>query len=79
MINLHLYRALVQSTPVDVRVVASVRKNPSSDSTPLVTTTVPLKKVGQELTAIRFKLDAKGGLVPGSLNSIYKPLRAAGS
>jgi hypothetical protein len=38
-----------------------------------------LKKVGQELTAIRFKLDAKGGLVPGSLNSIYKPLRAAGS
>ncbi|HEY7688586.1 MAG TPA: hypothetical protein VH835_07820 [Dongiaceae bacterium] len=79
VINLHLYRALVQSTPVDVRVVASVRKNPSSDSTPLVTTTVPLKKVGQELTAIRFKLDAKGGLVPGSLNSIYKPLRAAGS
>jgi hypothetical protein len=44
-----------------------------------VTTTVPLNKVGQELTAIRFSLDSQGRLIAGSLNSLYKPLRSAGS
>ena len=79
VINLHLYRALAQTLPIDVQVVASLRATAQSESVPLVSTHVPLFKVGQELTAIRFKLDGKGQLVPGSVNSIYKPLRSAGS
>lgn len=79
VVNLHLYRALAQTLPVNVQVVASLRATAQGESQPLVTTTVPLFKVGQELTAIRFKLDEKGRLVPGSVNSLYKPLRSAGS
>jgi hypothetical protein len=79
IVNLHLYRALTKSIPVNVKVVASVRLNAQGDSQPLVTTTVPLNKVGQELTAIRFSLDSQGRLIAGSLNSLYKPLRSAGS
>ncbi len=79
VINLHLYRALADYLPIDVQVVASVRATAQGETVPLVSTHAPLFKVGQELTAIRFKLDSKGQLVPGSVNSIYKPLRSAGS
>jgi len=79
VVNLHLYRALATTLPLNVQVIASLRATAQAESQPLVTTTVPLFKVGQELTAIRFKLDAKGRLVPGSVNSLYKPLRSAGS
>ena len=79
VVNLHLYRALATTLPVNVQVVTSLRATAQGDSQPLVTTTVPLFKVGQELTAIRFRLDDKGRLVPGSVNSLYKPLRSAGS
>ena len=79
VINLHLYRALADFLPIDVQVVASVRATAQGETVPLVSTHAPLYKVGQELTAIRFRLDSKGQLVPGSVNSIYKPLRSAGS
>jgi hypothetical protein len=38
---------------------------------------VELRKEGQELTALRFRLDANGDLVVGSVNSLFKPLRVA--
>lgn len=79
VVNLHLYRALATTLPINVQVVTSLRATAQAESQPLVTTMVPLFKVGQELTAIRFRLDAKGRLVPGSVNSLYKPLRSAGS
>src|SRR5215510_8500629 len=78
IVNLHLYRSLVTSLPIDVQVTASVRTSAEGESKPLVTTTAPLFKVGQELTAIRFRLDSEGQLVPGSINSIFKPIRSAG-
>ena len=78
VVNVHLYRSLATSLPINVQVVASLRANANGESQPLVTTTVPLSKVGQEVTAIRFRLDAEGRLVPGSVNSIFRPLRSAG-
>jgi hypothetical protein len=45
----------------------------------VATTTVQLRKPNQELTALRFRLDSTGQLVPGSINSIFKPLRVAAS
>src|SRR5215510_7012356 len=78
VVNLHLYRSLATSLPIDVQVTASVRTTAEGESKPLVSTTAPLFKVGQELTAIRFRLDSEGQLVPGSINSIFKPIRSAG-
>jgi hypothetical protein len=79
IVNLHLYRAIATALPINVQVVASLRATAQGESQPLVTTTAPLFRVGQELTAIRFRLDSKGHLIPGSVNSIFKPIRSAGA
>jgi hypothetical protein len=77
VVNLHMYRGRSVSYPVAVKVVASVKGDPSGSAKQLVATTVRLHKEGHELTALRFRLDSHGGLVAGSVNSLFKPLRAA--
>jgi hypothetical protein len=77
VVNLHMYRGRQVSFPLAVKIVASVKDDVSGAAKQLVTTTVELRKEGQELTALRFRLDAKGGLVAGSVNSLFKPLRVA--
>lgn len=79
VVNLHMYRGIGVSYPIPIKIVASVKQTPDSSSRQIISTTVELKREGQELTAVRFRLDAQGQLVPGSLNSLYKPLRAARS
>jgi hypothetical protein len=77
VVNLHMYRGRQVSYPLAVKIVASVKDDVSGSAKPLVTTIVELHKEGQELTALRFRLDAHGGLVAGSVNSLFKPLRVA--
>ena len=72
-----MYRGRGVSYPVAVKIVASVKSDPTGPAKQLVATTVQLRKEGQELTALRFRLDSDGGLVAGSVNSLFKPLRAA--
>lgn len=77
IVNLHMYRGRQVSWPVVVKVVASTKDDLTGAAKQLVTTTVQLRKQGQELTALRFLLDSHGRLVAGSVNSLFKPLRAA--
>jgi hypothetical protein len=77
VVNLHLYRGRQVSYPVAVKIVASLKDDRTGAVKQLVTTTVQLRKQGQELTALRFRLDADGRLVAGSVNSLFKPLRVA--
>ena len=77
VINLHMYRGRSVSYPVAVKIVASVKGDPTGSAKQLVATTVQLRKEGQEMTALRFRLDAGGGLIAGSVNSLFKPLRMA--
>jgi hypothetical protein len=77
VVNLHMYRGRQASYPIAVKIVASVKDDLTGSAKRLVTTTVELRKEGQELTALRFRLDSKGGLVAGSVNSLFKPLRVA--
>ncbi len=74
--NLHLYRAAGATLPVKVRVVASLKPDPQSSAAQVAATTVELGREDQEVTAIRFRLDEAGHLVPGSVNGLFKPLRA---
>ena len=60
VVNLHMYRGRSVSYPVAVKIVASVKDDPTGAAKPLVATTVELRKEGQELTALRFRLDAHG-------------------
>jgi hypothetical protein len=77
VVNLHMYRGRSVSYPVAVKIVASVKGDPTGSAKQLVATTVQLRKEGQELTALRFRLDSDGGLVADSVNSLFKPLRVA--
>jgi hypothetical protein len=77
VVNLHMYRGRQVSYPVVVKIVASVKRDQNGSAKQLVATTVQLRKEGQELTALRFRLLPDGDLVAGSVNSLFKPLRAA--
>jgi hypothetical protein len=77
VVNIHMYRSVGVSYPVTVKVVASLRQDAGSSSQQLVSTTVQLRHENQELTALRFRLDAKGALVADSVNNLFKELRVA--
>lgn len=77
-INVHCYRCSILPMPVDVEVSVK-RENAQGAKVPIeiiATTQVVLHTDGEELTAIRFKLDRAGKLVSGSMNHVFKPLRA---
>lgn len=72
--NLHLYRNELGGD-VPVTVVVSVKAATEQVSRQILTSSVELKYEGQELTVFRFRLDAAGNLVPGSVTNLQKPLR----
>ena len=74
-INLHLYRAATGGAPVPVSVVVSARPGRAATSRQLLARDVTLTRQGQELTVARFRLDAEGALVPGSIHALTRPLR----
>lgn len=76
IVNVHCYRC--PETPVTVDVEVSLSKQEDSKSVaPIATATVELRSHGDEMTAMRFRLDENGNLEPQSLNSVFRPLRAA--
>jgi hypothetical protein len=77
IVNVHMYRGVNVSYPVPVKITVNLKRDSSKTITSLATTTVELRKPNQELTALRFRLDSNGQLVPGSINSLFKGLRVA--
>ena len=77
--NLHLYRNLARVAEIPVRVLVSVKREPSVAARQLVETNAVLRKRGEEITVLRFRLSAEGSLIPGRVHSRYKPLRHAGT
>jgi len=79
--NLHFFSnaAGVTSVPVTVLITITKDDTASSKTRPqqIVTTTLELTSVGQEITIIRFRLDENGDLVNDSMTSLFKPIRAA--
>ena len=74
-VNLHMYRNKSKVSPVKVTVVTSVKKPNSESAKQILTSSVDLMVENQETTVYRFKLTDAGELVPGSVNSLPKPLR----
>jgi hypothetical protein len=74
-VNVHLYRNTSYADRVPVTVVASVKRTEQDATRQLLASTVELVREGQELTVFRFRLDAGGDLVPGSVSSLQRPLR----
>ena len=74
-VNLHLYRNPAGNDPVPATVVTSVKGSTNQSARQLLASEVQLVSEGEELTVFRFALRADGQLVPGSVHSLFKPLR----
>jgi hypothetical protein len=75
-VNVHMYQAIGVTFPIPVKVNITMDHGPGKTPS-LLTTNVELRRLNQEITAFRFRLDGAGQLVPGSVNSLYKGLRVA--
>jgi hypothetical protein len=75
-VNVHLYRNTAGTFPVPVTVVTSVKKSPKESARQLLASNIELVREGEELTVFRFRLSEDGDLVPGSVHSLQRNLRA---
>jgi hypothetical protein len=74
--NVHLYRN-PDGQPIEVEMTVSVKPTVQASAQPVLTTKLTLRREGEELTGLRFKLDADGNLVANSVHNLHKPLRTA--
>jgi hypothetical protein len=75
-VNVHLYRNTSGVFPIPVTVVTSVKKSAKDSARQLLASKVELTREGEELTVYRFRLSEDGDLVPGSVHSLQRNLRA---
>jgi len=79
--NVHWFSNSAGLSSVPVTVLITITKDDSNNSKEkpkqIVSTTVTLDNVGQELTVIRFKLDKNGDLIKDSMTSLFRPIRVA--
>jgi hypothetical protein len=75
-VNVHLYRNAAGVFPIPVTVVTSVKKSAKESARQVLTSKLELSREGEELTVYRFRLSADGELVPGSVHSLQRNLRA---
>ncbi len=75
-INVHLYRNKQEVYPIPVTVAVSVKKSVQDSAKQILSTNVSLGKEGEEITAVRFRLDSEGRLISGSVNNLPRPLRS---
>ena len=78
-VNLHLFSNASGIFPVPVTVIISVKKSSNKELMRVAPPfSVLLYRTGEEITVVRFSLDAEGNGIPGSMHSLFKPLRSAG-
>jgi hypothetical protein len=77
IVNIHCYRCSIVPQLVHVEISVNTGAPGKSSMKKIATTSLKLTSNGQEKTALRFRLDAAGKLIPDSLNAVFRPLRAA--
>jgi hypothetical protein len=75
-VNVHLYRNTSGVLPIPVTIVTSIKKSPKESARQVLASKIELVREGEELTVYRFRLSATGDLVPGSVYSLQRNLRA---
>ncbi len=75
-VNIHLYRNMSGQLPLPVNVSVSVKSTTKVSAKRILTTRINLLHQGQEITAFRFSLDKKAGLVTGSVHDLPRALRS---
>lgn len=79
-VNLHLYAARGNAIgrPVPADVVVSVKRGGGSITKQILARRVVLSELDEEITVFRFDLVGEGQLRPGSVHSLFRPLRVEG-
>ncbi len=77
IVNVHMYGPLTPGVTLPVNVVVSVKPK-YGDLRQILETTVNLTRRNQEETAYRFRLDADGELVEGSVSTLRRSLITGG-
>ncbi len=77
IVNVHMYGPLTPGVTLPVTVVVSVKPK-YGDLSQILKTTVNLTRRNQEETAYRFRLDADGELVEGSVSTLRRSLITGG-
>ncbi len=77
-VNTHLYRNRARVFPVPVTVVVSVRNADDTSTRQILSAEIDMRRIGEEITALRFQLDEQGNLVAGSVHDLPRPLRSKG-
>ncbi|MGH6915904.1 MAG: hypothetical protein ACREH3_19610, partial [Geminicoccales bacterium] len=75
-VNVHLYRNADGVLPIPVTVVTSVKQSTTERARQLLASKVELGREGAEITVYRFRLSDGGQLIPGSVHSLQRDLRA---
>ena len=75
--NVHMYRGMNVTYPIQVKLVAMVKPRPDDAAERVISKTVELRHGNDQVTAFRFRLDKDGHVVDGSVNTLYKELRVA--
>ena len=75
-VNLHLYRNRATNPAVPVTVIISTKPTGDQPARQILMSTVDLAREGQERTVFRFTLTEAGAIVPGTVNSLQRPLRS---
>ena len=78
IVNVHMYGPLTPGVTLPVTVVVSVKPK-YGDLSQILETTVNLTRRNQEETAYRFRLDADGELVEGSVSTLRRSLITGGN
>lgn len=76
VVNIHAYRGAPAMYPAEIEAEVVITANPSAGkgSQKIVKQKVTLYRTGEETTLVRFSIDGKGNVVPGSVNHIFKSL-----
>lgn len=77
IVNVHMYGPLTPGVTLPVTVVVSTKPK-YGDLSQILKTTVKLTRRNQEETAYRFRLDADGELVEGSVSTLRRSLITGG-
>jgi len=77
IVNVHLYSNNEGTYPVTVRCQVSI-KSPmrTGNPEPRLASTVELLFQNHEITVFRFEIDEDGDIIPATVSTIFKPLRA---
>ena len=74
IINVNCYRCMI-NLPILVKVEVTAKLTPHSPPIHITYVEAYLRANKEEITMVRFKLDKKGKLVPGSMNHLFESLR----